>query len=727
MLAQVNKNRIILHLLEGLIFILPLSFLPKVDKELSKQLIVLFFSIFVFIILLFQSLSFNHFKWQKTLLDIPLIVFLVSIFLSCLFGVDWHSSLFGYWDNYSYSFFIFLCFIVLYFFVTHLRLSSKNIFRLLLIFFSSYLLGVLIYAVSSIFINRPINTFGASLYSLLLLSVVISILIINLIINFSVLGIQVNKKTKYFILVVLFLSLSVLLIFNFKIGWFLIIISLCFNILFSFLLFRNYFAKKKVLILILCFLILACFNFDFILLKKQNNIFSRLDYRTSTVIIKNSLKQHPYLGNGLATFAYSFSLYRPTEFNYNTEWQKRFAKSYSYFFDLINDVGLFGISFYLLIVLSVFFASYFLIQKNILRNIKKNRFTIAILIALINCFFALFILQFFYPFDLIVIFVFWFLLSLIAGLWIQLNISKELSLFGVKTYYFKNKILPKVMVIGLFLLTFGLVYLGVYETKIVLAAKIFNQEKDENSLLLASRLVPQDYYYHLALAKFYAIKAKNYVEDPSFKDWAQNSLNHLYRAIELAPNSVIVWETAGVIYKNFWPFVADSNKLAIDAFKKAIKLEPTNPVLLSELGKTYLISNNFIQAKESFQKAIDHKKDYYDAHLNLARAYIAMHNYSLALKILYHLKTVFPVSEVYYELGRTYYNMQEVKKAERAFKKAIELDRNNVNAWYSLGLVQEIEEKQEEALKSFQHALNIEPDNIQIKKKIKELNLNFER
>ncbi len=711
-----SANKILIYLAEGLIFILPLFFIPGISKEFAKQLLLWIFPFLILGLFLFFNFKQYVFRWQKTLLDVPLLILLISVSISCVLSIDIYSSLFGYWDNHTYSLFGFLGLVALYFVIVNL-FADINFLNFVYLFIYSYCIGIIGYFLSVLFFDKPFNVFGDSSYILLVLSVFISVLSINLLINFSLGNVNFKKEKQAVIFIALFLSLSSLLFFNFKIAWFVLMISLLINIIFLPPSFYVHLEKKKILLILLSIFFLSLLNINWNFFVSTKEHWQRLDYETSSIIISNSLKQHLLFGNGFNSFAYVFSRYRPQDFNYFANWQIRFSKSYSFFLDLLNDIGLVGVLFYFSILVIIFLISFILIKRSTEFKLKTN-FHIIILPALISSLFSLFLLQFFYPFDTVILFVFWVLIALIVACWLLFPSLQNIPLTRQINYYLKSNLSFRIIAIFIFIIYSSLFYLFVYEIKIFSAEFIFQKNRNEKNLSRAAYLAPKQYYYQLALAKFYAKQAQPHLAEPSSWQIAQKSLKHLHIALNLAPNSVISWETAGMIYYSFWPFLENGQHLAIDSLRRAIELEPSNPVLLSELGKIYSALNNLSEAKKYLQQAIDKKTNYYDAHLNLARVYIAENNYAQALKILSYLKDVLPSSDVYYELGRVYYNKQEFAKAESSFKKSLNFNSKNINAWYSLGLAQKRQNKNKEALVSFKKALKIEPDNLIIKNEI---------
>lgn len=77
--------------------------------------------------------------------------------------------------------------------------------------------------------------------------------------------------------------------------------------------------------------------------------------------------------------------------------------------------------------------------------------------------------------------------------------------------------------------------------------------------------------------------------------------------------------------------------------------------------------------------------------------------------------------DVHFQLGRLYYNQDELDKAISEFKQVIILFPNHSNAHFSLGLAYERKGRRKSALREFEKVLELNPDNEEVKAKIKEL------
>lgn len=71
--------------------------------------------------------------------------------------------------------------------------------------------------------------------------------------------------------------------------------------------------------------------------------------------------------------------------------------------------------------------------------------------------------------------------------------------------------------------------------------------------------------------------------------------------------------------------------------------------------------------------------------------------------------------------GKCYYDLEQREKSERAFRKVLELDQNNLVALKYLGLILLERGEKHSAMEHFKHVLALDPDNKEIKIKLEDL------
>jgi tetratricopeptide (TPR) repeat protein len=149
------------------------------------------------------------------------------------------------------------------------------------------------------------------------------------------------------------------------------------------------------------------------------------------------------------------------------------------------------------------------------------------------------------------------------------------------------------------------------------------------------------------------------------------SLGHMYA--ELAGNT-----TSRNDYVN----------LAIENYKAALKADPTSPLLAEELSDVYSQSGRMRDGQTDAEQAIKTNPNDLAAHRVLARIY---------------------VRQIDAQRGRV--NETMVKQATQEYQKITELAPKDAASWVWLGRLQSASQNMDDAERAFKKALDIEPDN----------------
>ena len=91
---------------------------------------------------------------------------------------------------------------------------------------------------------------------------------------------------------------------------------------------------------------------------------ARPSYQLSWDIAKNSLKDSFLLGSGPSTYGYVFSMYRPQDFNQNPYYSLRFSQGSGMFFESLPTLGVSGVFFLVLTVLTFLSIGIYLLSIN---------------------------------------------------------------------------------------------------------------------------------------------------------------------------------------------------------------------------------------------------------------------------------------------------------------------------------------------------------------------------
>lgn len=186
---------------------------------------------------------------------------------------------------------------------------------------------------------------------------------------------------------------------------------------------------------------------------------------------------------------------------------------------------------------------------------------------------------------------------------------------------------------------------------------------------------------------------------------------------------------------------------ALVEFTEAEKIDPDDPELMNYLGLSYFRKNKFELAEQKYLKSIALKPNYSEArnnlgvnylemkrwdeaihhlrvvtddifyqnqeaaNINLGLAYFGKGDYPQALSVLRSVVGNYPRSaRARITLGRLYFATDKVELSIIEYKKALELNRDYVNAYYNLALSYLKTKENTAALAAFREVLRLAPD-----------------
>ncbi len=690
----------------GGLYLLPLFFLLfSFGSDFFKLFCLIAF--IPLIVLLSVFIKKNHLKKRLYLEkhDKALLLFLVFSFISVLLSGNFSLAFFGAYGNHIYSFasiFIFLTFII---FLSKSDRPKEEHVSFLKIFF---------YSVSVLFLYKVFSSFfTAFLYFKfstedLLITASLALVVILPLFRENLFS-KKERKFFYFFALFLFFLISVVLykplflLFSFVYLTQLILIH------------RNNLKRlvknKRVLLIIIIFLLGAALsvNSENVYKIKNNN----LNLADSLKITLNLKTDNFFFGSGPHTYSEFFSQNRLSDTNYSKNWQIRHNNSFSFFLNLPPTLGILATLSFLYFVFLLFKLA--LSSLNIfLKNKKEDNYFIS--------FFGAFLFVLFLPFLITFSYITFFLYVIFISFYLSYTRSEKYYLSNPLTVKNKNNTFQVFFIVLVLSWTLVLAYSFKY-----LIADIYSEKKSEDSLKKAIELNPSIQEYHIFLSKIYFNRAKGELARAN-KDYGliakfvSEAKDSAQNAIEVSPNSVLAYENLGIIYRDFANYSSNGEIFAIEPLKKALSLEPTNPVLATEIGKLYLMLKDTEEALYYFNKAYSLKEDYHDARLGIAKAMIENNNQREAITILDSLQDVSQnKSQVYFEMGRAYFNMNNLDSAITNFERSLFFDNDNSNSLYSLAISYEKKNDLERALFYYEKSLYLNPGNKELILKVNEL------
>ena len=181
----------------------------------------------------------------------------------------------------------------------------------------------------------------------------------------------------------------------------------------------------------------------------------------------------------------------------------------------------------------------------------------------------------------------------------------------------------------------------------------------------------------------------------------------LSRAIEADPNFVVAQYTLGRVHQslgNRWKAAAQ--------FRASTQLDATYPEPYKALGDLFMAAPRrlFDQAVEAYNKAIELRPFYADAYVGLGDAKAAKSDVDGAVAAYTKALAYNPVNpRVHMSLGKIYYAEKGLYyESVTAYRKAIELDPNSVEARMGLGEVYEDKGLYQEAIDEYRRVIELD-------------------
>jgi tetratricopeptide (TPR) repeat protein len=724
---------------------MPLFFLPFSFEqfEFNKQyLLCLLVAIGFLAWLAKMILADKEIKIKKTPLDIAILIFLGIAILSTLFSIDRYASLMGFYGRFSDGLIGLISLILFYFLITNNvgkneSTQPESIINLLLssgsiVVLASYfsIFGIwpkinnALLAVNSalslpkMMLAKGFNPISKSLEGL---AIFLAIFLVILIVKTIVLDTKVSapqkknaKRISIFNNLLWIGALGLMLVIDFTGAWIVLAISL--SLFLTFALRTRLFKDDTRKLLLPLFLIIIAGFFAIIDPIKTNLAKEQiLDQGNSWAIAGNTLTDNAknlFLGSGPGTFFHSFAKEKSVNLNSAQLWQLRYDRAGNYISELLTTAGLLGFLGYVLILGIII----------MLVGLASNISQLPILIILVSIIIA----QLTYYQNSILGFMFWLILGLLAANW-----KKEIKLFSFKDFAELSLIFNAVLICLSLLMVFGF-YLGAksYYADIAYAKSENTTDSIEKRKLLekAIQFSPQTVYYRAMVNRVYLNEITGQIgqslsqeESVFFQQKVAKTIDNAKKASEIAPNNIIAWENLAMVYREIRTVAEGALEWGTKAFEKSLKLDPTNPVLHTELGKLYLAASNNDQARQEFEKAIELKPDYVDAYLQKSLLDEKESKNEEAIKSLKELADLYPLNvEVLFQLGRLYYNNKQVADAIVVLERVVRLSPSHSNALYSLAIAYDAQGEKKEAIDALQKVLDLNPDNVALKEKMEE-------
>jgi putative inorganic carbon (HCO3(-)) transporter len=610
-----------------LFFFTPLVLWPRTSElfEFNKMIFVYVLTTLIAVFWVVRMIKEKKIIFRRTLLDIPLLIFLGSQILATIFSIDHRTSLLGYYSRFNGGLFSTLSYLLLYFAYVSNMNKEKVIKSIYFLFYSSLVVsliaslehfginitcGLMGQGLSSCWIqdvqNRVFGTLGQPNWLATWLVAIIPLTLYQILDSKGI-----KRILLYFLSLLLFATLLFTKSRSAFLGFFAADLI--------FWAFAFYFKRKSVIVPLIISNLLFVFLFLIISTpwnpakiisqeKIQGPALETGGTESGTIrkiVWKGALKiwlNYPVFGSGPETFAFSYYKYRPVEHNLVSEWDFLYNKAHNEYLNIAATTGTLGILSYFFLVGIIFFV--FLKKPDIFSASLAAGFS-GILIS--N----------FFGFSTVSTQLEFFLFPALALAYKKVDEGKNKNI-QVKISG-GQKILISVSCFAGFLILFSTFRYWYADTEFAMG-KSYNDQggyvKGEKYLQNAIKYSGLEPSFHSELANSYAgiaLSLHELKKDSDAIPFMDLSISESVKATTLSPENVnLLRNRAGVLLKLA---TIDPKYLGItkDTLILATQKAPTDAKLLYNLALVYMRTGEEDKSIKLVEKTIEMKPNYKEA------------------------------------------------------------------------------------------------------------------
>jgi tetratricopeptide (TPR) repeat protein len=154
---------------------------------------------------------------------------------------------------------------------------------------------------------------------------------------------------------------------------------------------------------------------------------------------------------------------------------------------------------------------------------------------------------------------------------------------------------------------------------------------------------------------------------------------------------------------------------AIDHARRALALQPDNPVALQTLGNALYDAQRFDEAIGIHHQGLAAQPNSAGIYINLANALRACGKLEEAAEAYRHAVTLRPdTAELHANLGHVLFLLERIDEAVDCYRRAIVIDPNDADIRTVLGTLLRPRKEFEEACEHYRHALRLRPDEPEV-------------
>ena len=179
------------------------------------------------------------------------------------------------------------------------------------------------------------------------------------------------------------------------------------------------------------------------------------------------------------------------------------------------------------------------------------------------------------------------------------------------------------------------------------------------------------------------------------------------------PSDVLAYNHLGAIYLE----KKDYQK-SIASFKRGLQIDPNHPILNYNLARCFSQAKMYSDSIRCYQNALKAKPGWVDAIKDFSNVLVKCQKSREASELVKHSIELYPNdTKLLSMLGHIYLDQYDYDSAEKTFKRAKKVDDHDVQILTGLAEALEKGEKPEEALETVLDALEISPEDKDLKKR----------
>ena len=740
--------------------LMPLWFLPvTVDVlELNKQTLALVLTLIATMGWVGRSLIDKKISFTRSWLHAVVLFFLAGYLVTSFFSIDRYISFVGNVGQMQWAFSTIAIFVLMYFVVTNTFTIKKCIYTSLFAFVAGsalaglygicQMLGLPLLGSAGPMAVRTFNTIGTS-------NALATFLAIPMLISLSMFvlgGVKPGSLAGYdkkwkemlatvFVYASFIIGLIVAIIVDFWAAWILLLVGTLLLVGLRFAHERHVCAKPAMITSIVLALVSVLFLFiqTPVTLPIPAEVSPSLSH--TWMISQQALRDHPLFGTGPGTWIYDYAQYRSVGVNVSQFWTIRFERGLTAFFTLIAMIGLVGIAFWLILIISALVKA----VSHLFKTEDREHWQLSLIVFV--GWFSTVLLAFLYNYNVAHHFVFWFLLAILGALVGRMNHKVETRATWI------SSVLSVVMVL-LGVISLSAIWLSCQrfmgEYRYSQAVSSFQQggNVDDSIMRLQSAIAlnrMNDVYYR-NLSQAYLVKVSQITQQEATEDKIQevnnliaSAVESAKRATEVGPMNVDNYSNLATVYQSIASFTKGADEFAIQAYQTALSLEPNNPVFMNEVGKLFVLRSDAYRtllgsaeegvAKEAqdnvnaeldkaadwFNKAIATKPDYAAAHFNLGLVYERQGRVADSVKKFEEVLSADPTDlSVAFQLAILYYRNDDKDASQALFEQIVTAQPDFANARWFLAAIYEEKGMYQEAIDQVAEVKKTNPDNPEV-------------